>query len=173
MRKAVLSAIVFVLGTIFMNGQNVIFVNTETILESISEYTAAQDYLASLSDKYKDALEQEIGKIDALYQNYQKNKSSMTATQRAAAEEEIISKEKVVKEKQNIYFGEDGLMYKKSDELLSPIKKKVDAVIEGVIADLGDVDLVIDLAANQGIVYYNKAKDYTQKIIETYKKLYN
>ncbi len=173
MRKSVLSVFVFVLGTICLNGQNIVFVNTETILESISEYTAAQDYLSTLSDKYKDALEQEIGKIDALYQNYQKNKSSMTASQRAAAEEEIISKEKIVKEKQNIYFGEDGLMYKKSDELLSPIKKKVDAVIDGVIAELGDVDLVIDLAANQGVVYYNKAKDYTQKIIETYQKLYN
>lgn len=156
-----------------LNGQNIAFVNTETILKSIPEYTAAQEYLNNLSEKYKAALEQEIEKIDVLYQNYQKNKASMPVSQRTAAEEEIISKEKVVKEKQNIYFGEDGIMYKKSEELLSPIKKKVDAVIESIINVQGGVDLVIDLAANQGMVYYNKSRDLTEKVMETYKKLYN
>lgn len=156
-----------------LNGQNIAFVNTETILKSIPEYNAAQEQLNNLSDKYKAALEQEIEKIDVLYQNYQKNKASMPVSQRTAAEEEIISKEKVVKEKQNIYFGEDGIMYKKSEELLSPIKKKVDAVIESIINVQGGVDLVIDLAANQGMVYYNKSRDLTEKVMETYKKLYN
>lgn len=159
--------------SVCLNAQNIAFVNTETILKSIPEYTAAQEYLNNLSEKYKAALEQEIEKIDVLYQNYQKNKASMPVSQRTAAEEEIISKEKVVKEKQNIYFGEDGIMYKKSEELLSPIKKKVDAVIESIINVQGGVDLVIDLAANQGMVYYNKSRDLTEKVMETYKKLYN
>ena len=97
----------------------------------------------------------------------------MSPSQCAAAEEEIISKEKVVKEKQNIYFGEDGIMYKKSEELLTPIKKRVDAVIASIISGQGNVDLVIDLAANQGIVYYNQERDITSKVIESYKKLYN
>lgn len=159
--------------SVCLNAQNIAFVNTETILKSIPEYNAAQEQLNNLSDKYKAALEQEIEKIDVLYQNYQKNKASMPVSQRTAAEEEIISKEKVVKEKQNIYFGEDGIMYKKSEELLSPIKKKVDAVIESIINVQGGVDLVIDLAANQGLVYYNKSRDPTEKVMETYKKLYN
>ena len=159
--------------SVCLNAQNIAFVNTETILKSIPEYNAAQEQLNNLSDKYKAALEQEIEKIDVLYQNYQKNKASMPVSQRTAAEEEIISKEKVVKEKQNIYFGEDGIMYKKSEELLSPIKKKVDAVIESIINVQGGVDLVIDLAANQGMVYYNKSRDLTEKVMETYKKLYN
>ena len=173
MRKVIFSAMVLVLAAIGLNGQNIVFVNTETILESIPEYSAAQESLSALSDKYKASLEQEIGKIDALYQNYQKNKASMSPSQCSAAEEEIISKEKVVKEKQNIYFGEDGIMYKKSEELLTPIKKKVDAVISSIISGQGNVDLVIDLAANQGIVYYNQERDITSKVIESYKKLYN
>lgn len=173
MKKVLISIVALAFWSACLNGQNIAFVNTETILKSIPEYTAAQEQLNTLSDKYKATLEQEIGKIDALYQNYQKNKGSMTASQRAAAEEEIISKEKVVKEKQNIYFGEDGIMYKKSEELLSPIKKRVDAVIESIINVQGGVDLVIDLSVNQGLVYYNDTRDITEKVIATYKKLYN
>lgn len=173
MKKVLISLVTFAFWSACLNGQNIAFVNTETILKSIPEYNAAQEQLNNLSDKYKAALEQEIEKIDVLYQNYQKNKASMPVSQRTAAEEEIISKEKVVKEKQNIYFGEDGIMYKKSEELLSPIKKKVDAVIESIINVQGGVDLVIDLAANQGLVYYNKSRDLTEKVMETYKKLYN
>lgn len=173
MRKLSLLFALLAVWSFGLNAQNIAFVNTETILESISEYNSAQEFLNNLSDKYKATLEQEIGKIDALYQNYQKNKASMSASQRAAAEEEIISKEKVVKEKQNIYFGEDGIMYRKSEELLSPIKQRVDAVIESVISEQGGVDLVIDIAVNQGIVYYNKARDLTEKVKESYKKLYN
>lgn len=173
MKKVLISLVALAFWSVCLNGQNIAFVNTETILKSIPEYNAAQEQLNNLSDKYKAALEQEIEKIDVLYQNYQKNKASMPVSQRTAAEEEIISKEKVVKEKQNIYFGEDGIMYKKSEELLSPIKKKVDAVIESIINVQGGVDLVIDLAANQGLVYYNKSRDLTEKVMETYKKLYN
>lgn len=173
MKKVLISLVTLAFWSACLNGQNIAFVNTETILKSIPEYNAAQEQLNNLSDKYKAALEQEIEKIDVLYQNYQKNKASMPVSQRTAAEEEIISKEKVVKEKQNIYFGEDGIMYKKSEELLSPIKKKVDAVIESIINVQGGVDLVIDLAANQGLVYYNKSRDLTEKVMETYKKLYN
>lgn len=173
MKKVLISLVALAFWSACLNGQNIAFVNTETILKSIPEYNAAQEQLNNLSDKYKAALEQEIEKIDVLYQNYQKNKASMPVSQRTAAEEEIISKEKVVKEKQNIYFGEDGIMYKKSEELLSPIKKKVDAVIESIISVQGGVDLVIDLAANQGLVYYNKSRDLTEKVMETYKKLYN
>ena len=173
MKKVLISLVALAFWSACLNGQNIAFVNTETILKSIPEYNAAQEQLNNLSDKYKAALEQEIEKIDVLYQNYQKNKASMPVSQRTAAEEEIISKEKVVKEKQNIYFGEDGIMYKKSEELLSPIKKKVDAVIESIINVQGGVDLVIDLAANQGMVYYNKSRDLTEKVMETYKKLYN
>ena len=173
MKKVLISLVTLAFWSVCLNAQNIAFVNTETILKSIPEYTAAQEYLNNLSEKYKAALEQEIEKIDVLYQNYQKNKASMPVSQRIAAEEEIISKEKVVKEKQNIYFGEDGIMYKKSEELLSPIKKKVDAVIESIINVQGGVDLVIDLAANQGMVYYNKSRDLTEKVMETYKKLYN
>lgn len=172
MKKVLTSIAAAIIFTVMANGQNVAFVNTEKILGSIAQYTAAQDELNTLSEKYKSVIETEIKKIDELYQTYQNNKSYMSASQRKSAEDEIIAKEKVVKEKQEIYFGENGIMAKKSEELLNPVKEKVDKAVKYIVEQEGGFDMVLDLAAGQGIIYYNEKKDLTEKVIEIC-KLFN
>ncbi len=75
----------------------------------------------------------------------------------------------MVQEKQKIYFGEDGIMAKKAEELLSPIRQEVSKAIEDV-AKLGGYDLIIDLAAVQGVVYKNEKLDLTQFVLVRYKE---
>lgn len=162
-----LVALMACLGTV--RAQKIAYVNTETLLAEIPAYVAAQSQLDALSDKYKAAIETELGKIETLYQSYQSSKGSMTAAQRQNAENEIISKERVVQEKQKIYFGEDGIMAKKAEELLAPIQKQVDKAIADV-AKMGGYDLVIDLAAMQGVVYKNEALDVTQFVLVRYRE---
>lgn len=163
----VLIALLACLGT--ARAQKIAYINTENILSEIPAYVAAQNQLDALSDKYKAAIETELGKIETLYQNYQSSKNSMTAVQRQNAENEIISKERVVQEKQKIYFGEDGIMAKKAEELLAPIQKQVEKAIADV-AKMGGYDLVIDLAAMQGVVYKNEALDLTQFVLVRYRE---
>ena len=93
----------------------------------------------------------------------------MSSIQRQNAENEIISKERVVQEKQKIYFGEDGIMAKKAEELLSPIQKEVNKAIEDV-AKLGGYDLILDLAAMQGVVYKKEALDLTEFVLVRYRE---
>lgn len=171
MKRILTSLAAAVLFAFVTNGQNVVFVNTEKILSSIGQYTAAQDELSALSEKYKSVIETEIKKIDDLYQKYQNDKSYMNASQRKFAEDEIIAKEKVVKEKQEIYFGENGILAKKSEELLNPVKTKVDKAVKYIVEQEGGIDMVVDLAAGQGVIYYNEKKDLTEKVIEICKLL--
>ena len=153
------------LGTLC--AQKIGYVNTETILSGIPAYAAAQEQLNTLSDKYRATIESEMSKIETLYQNYQASRGSMTASARQNAENEIISKERVVQEKQKIYFGEDGIMAKRAEELLSPIRREVDKAIEQVAAQ-GGYGLIIDLAATQGVVYKNTALDLTTQVLARY-----
>ena len=152
-----------------LSAQKIGYVNTENILSAIPAYESAQTQLNTLSDKYKATIETELGKIETLYRNYQSNRSSMSASQRQNAENEIISKERVVQEKQKIYFGEDGIMAKKAEELLSPIRQQVDKAIAEVAAR-GGYDLIIDLAALQGVVYKNPALDLSAQVLALYQK---
>ena len=152
-----------------LRAQKIGYINTEDILNQIPAYLEAQEQLNTLSDKYKSTIEAELGKIETLYQNYQSQRGSMTAAQRQNAENEIISKERVVQEKQKIYFGEDGIMAKKAEELLSPIRADVDKAIEDV-AKMGSYDLIIDLAAVQGVVYKNERLDLSQFVLVRYRE---
>ena len=168
--KKILIALVALLacfGT--ARAQKIGYINTENILSEIPAYVSAQQQLEALSDKDNAAIETELGKIETLYQNYQSNKNSMSSIQRQNAENEIISKERVVQEKQKIYFGEDGIMAKKAEELLTPIQKEVNKAIEDV-AKLGGYDLILDLAAMQGVVYKKEALDLTEFVLVRYRE---
>ncbi|MBQ6958385.1 MAG: OmpH family outer membrane protein [Bacteroidales bacterium] len=168
--KKILIALVALLACFgSVRAQKIGYINTENILSEIPAYVSAQQQLEALSDKYKAAIETELGKIETLYQNYQSNKNSMSSIQRQNAENEIISKERVVQEKQKIYFGEDGIMAKKAEELLSPIQKEVNKAIEDV-AKLGGYDLILDLAAMQGVVYKKEALDLTEFVLVRYRE---
>ena len=167
MKRILIAFVVFLAAFQLAGAQKVAYVNTETILAAIPEYEAAQNELSVLGDKYKAVVETELGKVETLYQNYQANRHSMSATQRQNAENEIIAKERVAQEKQKIYFGEDGIMAKKAEELLDPIRKRVEKAIE-TVARQGRYDLVIDVAALQGVVYKNEALDLSNQVIACY-----
>lgn len=166
--KRILTAVIVLLScTATVGAQKIGCINTETILSAIPAYAAAQKQLDSLSERYKNTIETELSKIEALYQNYQASRASMSAAQRQNAENEIISKERVVQEKQRLYFGEDGIMAKKAEELLSPVRTAVDKAIAEVAAR-GGYDLILDLAAMQGVVYKNAALDLSDAVLSCY-----
>ena len=143
------------------------YVNTETILEAIPEYKVAADKLEALSKQYQEEVKKDFSEIETLYNNYQKQKASLSAAQRQAREEQIISKEKAAKQKQQSYFGQDGVMQKKSQELLDPIKEKVQKAIDKVAED-GGYMLIIDIATTEGVVYAASASDLSSKVISIY-----
>ena len=163
--KKLLIAAALLLAAFSAQAQKVALINTDSILERIPAYVTAQNQLNALNDKYRATIDTEMGRIETLYQNYQANRASMSASQRQAAEEEIISKERVVQEKQRIYFGEDGIMAKKAEELLAPIRDRVNRAVEAV-AKQGGYDLVLDLAVLQGVIYKRDAIDLTEIVTQ-------
>ena len=88
----------------------------------------------------------------------------MSAAERQYKEEEIISKEQEVKALQKKYFGQDGAMQKKSEELLNPIKAMVSSAIEKV-AKAGNYSLIIDLSAIQGVAYAKADDDLSKAVL--------
>ena len=148
-----------------MNAQRVGFLDTEKILASIPEYNSAKSQLESLEKGYRTKVENEFAAIEKLYNAYQANKGTMSQVVRAQKENEIISKEEAAKKLQESYFGENGIMQKKSQELLSPIKERVQAAIERV-AKSGGYMMIVDIASQSGVVYTNSQYDLSQEVIK-------
>jgi outer membrane protein len=169
----IMKRLILVISVLFLSltatfAQKVGYMDTDSILAQIPEYVQAQQQLSDLADKYKSAVEVDLGKVDRMYKQYQQNKSSYTASQRENYENQIISAEQDVKEKQKLYFGEDGVIAKKTSELIDPIKKRVQNAIDAV-AISGDYGLVIDIAANTGVVYYNPKWNLNNAILKILK----
>ena len=142
----------------------VAYINTETVLSNLDEYKTAQESLTAYADKYKAAIETEVGNIDALYRDYMSKKSSYSAAKREEIEKEIIQREKDVKAKQDIYFGSEGVMNTRTEATLKPIKAKVQKAID-IVAKKRGATLVIDLAIAPGVVYKDEASDLTAEVM--------
>lgn len=148
-----------------LNAQKIGFLDTEKILASIPEYNSAKSQLESLEKGYRTKVENEFAAIEKLYNAYQANKGTMSQVVRAQKENEIISKEEAAKKLQESYFGENGIMQKKSQELLSPIKERVQAAIERV-AKSGGYMMIVDIASQSGVIYTNSQYDLSQEVIK-------
>ena len=148
-----------------MNAQRVGYISSEKILSAIPEYKAAQQQLETLSESYQKKIESEYSKIEQMYNSYQQQKANMSMQARQQKENEIIEREKTVKELQKSYFGQDGIMQKKSEELLGPVKERVDAAIKKV-AQGGNYMVLLDISLMQGVAYANENDDLSYLVIK-------
>lgn len=168
MKKILLLAIA-VVTSIFAVAQTsngkVGYINTEEILNKIPEYTLAQDQLTKLGEQYNNQVEAEFKKIEILYNNYQSSKASMSAQLREQRENEIIAKEKAARDMQNNFFGQDGRMQVKTEELLTPIKNKIQNAIDKV-AQNGNFMLIFDIAGMQGVAYSNPSDNLNYLVLK-------
>ena len=163
--KRILVIVALVLfASLQATAQKIGYINTEKILSVIPEYKSAQDQLENLSRQYSQKIESEYARIETMYQSYQQQKANLSAQARIQKENEIISREKTVKELQKSYFGQDGLMQKKSEELLNPLKERVDAAVKK-IADNGNFMIIFDVSIMQGVAYANESDDLSGLVL--------
>lgn len=165
MKKVFLILAVCFMSVMTANAQSVGYVDTEKILSCIQEYLDAQNELNALAEKYKADIQKDADAIDALYRDYMAKKSSLSAASQQAKENEIIAKEKAMKEKENSYFGEEGVLTKRSEKLISPIQEVVEEAIQKVAASRG-CSMVLDLTVTTGIVYKDPKYDLTNAVID-------
>ena len=164
MKRCLVIAVAMLFVSLQTSAQKVGYINTEKILSVIPEYKSAQIQLENLSKQYSRKIESEYAKIETMYQSYQQQKGSLSAQVRAQRENEIISREQNVKELQKTYFGQDGLMQKKSEELLNPLKERVDAAIKK-IAENGNFMIIFDTSIMQGVAYAKESDDLSGLVI--------
>ena len=165
MKRFVIVLAVVLCSAVQMMAQNVGYINTQAILSEMPEYAVAQEKLNALSAQYKEKVESELRVVEQRYNKYMSIKGSLNEAQRAQQENAIIAKEKSVKELRNVYFGQDGYLQKKSEELMSPIKAKVQKAIDK-IAENGNFIIIFDLSILQGVVYDNPKYDLSAKVLE-------
>ena len=168
MKKMFFTRVVALAAVLPAGAQKIGFIDTDSVLNSIPDYQAAVKKLDAQAEQYRSQLDAELQVIDQIYNTYQAQKARLSTTQRTNYENEIISREQQLKEKQESYFGAEGVMAKNSEKLLAPIRNRVAKTVEQYAA-ANSYSVIFDLAVTGGVVYMKKSDDITETIIKMLK----
>ncbi|MBL7893649.1 MAG: OmpH family outer membrane protein [Bacteroidia bacterium] len=163
--KKIISILAIILFCGFkVNAQKIGYVDTDYILNSIPEYKAAQTELDKLSVDWQKEIEAKYNEIDKLYKAYQADAILLTDDMKKKRENEIINKEKEVKELQKQRFGVDGELFKKRQELVKPLQDKIYSAVKAV-AERSGLAIIIDKAGQVAILYANTKYDKSDDVL--------
>ncbi len=148
-----------------INAQKFAYIDTEYILNKIPEYKQAQDKIDGFSNDWQKELENKYSDIEQMYRNYQKEKVLLSEKMREKREEAIINKENEIKSLEAKYFGPDGLLYEKRQELIKPIQDKIwDATQQ--LATKNKYQIIFDSSSDLIMIYHNDNLDKSDKVLE-------
>ena len=143
--------------------QQLAIVDIAAVLESMSEYTAAQQELDRVAATWNQEIAQEYDKIKSMYNKYQAEQVLLSDEMKKLREEEIMVKEKQVREIQREKFGPEGQLFDRRQQLVTPIQDRVYAAIQAYSDERG-IDLVLDKSSASGIIFANDRYDKTDDI---------
>ncbi len=167
--KASLLGLAFILTFGYsVQAQKFAYVDVSKILESVPEYNQAQTELDNLASKWRQEIAQEYDKIKSMYNRYQAEQVLLSDESRQQKEEEIMAKEKEVRDLQKAKFGPEGALFQKRKELVQPIQDRVYAAIEDFATSRG-FDFIFDKGSATGMIFSNPKFDKTEDIIKKMK----
>ncbi len=164
MKKLILTAFSILLLSGISVAQKIGYVDTDYILSHIPEYKAAQAEMDKTSVDWQKEIEAKYAEIDKLYKIYQAESVLLTDDMKKKRENEIINKEKEVKELQKSRFGVDGELFKKRMELVKPIQDKVYSAVKQV-AERSGLAFIFDKAGQVSLLYSNSKYDKSEDVL--------
>ncbi|MGD2035384.1 MAG: OmpH family outer membrane protein [Bacteroidales bacterium] len=165
MKKLVATLAFSALALSFAAAQKFAFVDTEYILGNIPSYKAAENEIDKISKQYENEVSARFEEIDKMYREYQAEKVLLTDEMKSKREEEIINKEREAKKLQNDYFGQEGLLFKKRQELVKPIQEEVYSAIKDIANENGYA-VIFDSASGPTMLYTNPRYDISDEVLQ-------
>jgi len=145
--------------------QKYAFVDSEYIRKNIPAFTSAQEQLDKLSQQWEKEVSDGYAAVDQMYKSYQSESVLLSQDMKAKREEAIVAKEKEMKNLQNKYFGVEGDLFKKRQELIKPIQDEIIKAIKEIAIE-GSYAVIFDTAAGDNILFANPKFDISDQVLE-------
>ena len=165
MKKILALAILATVFTASTHAQKFAFVDSDYILRNIPSYMAAQEELDNLSENWESVIKKEYEVIEEMYKSYKAERVLLSDEMRQEREENIIEKENEVKALQQQYFGPEGDLFKKREELVKPIQDAVYKSVRELTAE-GGYAIIFDTSSGASILYSNPRYDMSDEILQ-------
>ena len=151
--------------TLSIQAQKFAYVDTDYILNKIPDFKQAQDKLDGLSADWQKEIENKYADVEQMYRAYQQEQVLLTDAMKEKREGAIIKKETDAKNLQKKYFGTEGNLYLKRQELIKPIQDKIYDAIQQLAAD-NKYAIVFDSSSDLIMLYKNNNYDKSDKVLE-------
>ena len=163
--KKIKFLILFFVITNYSLAQKFAYVDTDYILAKIPEYNQAQDKLDNYSKGWQEEIEMTMQKIEKMYRSYQSEQILLTEEMKSARENIIFAEEKKVQDLQIKYFGPEGMLFSKRQELIKPIQDKIYDAIQQISTN-NKYSVIFDSSSDLIMLYTNNNLDKSDKVLE-------
>ena len=165
MKKLAATTLALLLFVGVTMAQKFAFVDSDYILQNIPSYNAAQTELDKVSETWEAEVAVEYTEIETMYKTYQSERVLLTDEMKKQREDDILARERQVKELQAKYFGPDGDLSKKRQELVKPIQDAIYKAVKELSAE-GSYAVIFDTASGASILYSNPRYDLSDEVLE-------
>ncbi|MES2478166.1 MAG: OmpH family outer membrane protein [Bacteroidota bacterium] len=165
--KKIILPILLVLSSFFAsNAQKYCIIDSKYILEKVPDYKTAQTQLDVFSKNWQTEVDNKMKEVDRMYKSYQAERAMLNDDMRQKREDEIMTKEKAAKDLQKQYFGYEGELFKKRQELVKPVQDKVYNAVQKMAVAKG-YDLVLDKAGGVTMFYADPKLDRSDDVLKS------
>lgn len=152
-----------------MSAQRIAIVDITRVLEELPDYKSAQGDLDKLAADWRQEIALQYDQIKAMYNKYQAEQVLLTEDAKKVKEDEIMEREKSVRDMQRDKFGPEGALFRKRQDLVQPIQERVYGSIQKYAEDRG-FDFIFDKGGTGGLIFSNAEYDKTDDIIRLLSK---
>jgi outer membrane protein len=165
MRRICFLTVAMLLTTAATFAQKYAFVDTEYIRKNIPAFNTAQEQLDKLSKQWEKEVADGYAVVEQMYKSYQNESVLLSQELKTKREEAIITKEKEMKDLQNKYFGMQGELFKKREELVKPIQDEILKAIKEIAVE-GSYAVIFDSASGGNILFANPKFDISDQVLQ-------
>jgi outer membrane protein len=165
MRRTAIISLLLILTSAMAIAQKYAFVDSDYIRQNIPAFNSAQEQLDQLSQQWEKEINDGYAVVEQMYKTYQSEAILLSQEMKTKREEEIIAREKEIKDLQNKYFGMEGELFKKREELVVPIQDEILNAIKEIAVD-GSYAAIFDTAAGGNILFANPRYDISDEVLE-------
>ena len=162
--KKIMFIAIMAMSTISMSAQKFALIDMEYIMNRLPAYVVANEQINQAAKACQAEIDSLGKEAQALYADYQSNAAKLTAEQKKTRQEAIMNKEKEAAELKKKYFGPEGEIIKKRNDLISPIQEHVYEAVK-YISDLRGYSLVLDRASDSGIIFASPRIDISNEVL--------
>lgn len=165
MKRILLSAAFLLTVAFTANAQRYCVIDSKYILEKVVEYKDAQTKIDKLSAEWQKDIDNRMQEVDRMYKTYQAERAMLSEEMRKKREDEIVAKEKSVKDLQKERFGYEGDLFKERQKLIKPVQDKVFNAVQKYATSRA-YDIVLDKAGGVTLFYADPKVDKSDDVLK-------